>query len=54
MKIHEYQGKKLISEYGLPVARDEIARSPKEAANITERLGLKELRSIRGLMDIDR
>jgi len=31
--------KKLISEYGIPVPRGEITRSPEDAANIAERLG---------------
>jgi len=39
MKIHEYQAKALISEYGIPVPRGEIARSPEQAAKITESLG---------------
>ena len=39
MKIHEYQAKKLLSDYGIPVPRGEIARSPDEAAKITESLG---------------
>ena len=31
MKIHEYQGKSLLKEYGVPVPRGIVARTPEEA-----------------------
>jgi succinyl-CoA synthetase beta subunit len=31
MKIHEYQAKKLLRDYGIPVPRDEVAATPEKA-----------------------
>ena len=31
MKIHEYQGKAILKEYGVPVPRGIVARTPEEA-----------------------
>jgi succinyl-CoA synthetase beta subunit len=31
MKIHEYQGKALLKDYGVPVPRGIVARTPDEA-----------------------
>jgi succinyl-CoA synthetase beta subunit len=39
MKIHEYQGKAILSKYGVPVPRGEVAFSAQEAAAIARRLG---------------
>ncbi len=39
MKIHEYQAKKLLSDFGVPVPRGEVAYTPAEAAQIAEKLG---------------
>jgi len=39
MKLHEYQGKELFGEAGLPVPRGEVASTPEQAAAIAERLG---------------
>ena len=39
MKIHEYQAKNLLAEFGVPVPRGEVAMSPAEALGIAERLG---------------
>ena len=39
MKIHEYQAKSVLSRYGVPVPRGEVAFSPAEAADIARRLG---------------
>jgi succinyl-CoA synthetase beta subunit len=41
MKVHEYQAKALMAEYGIPVPRGEVASTPQEARAITERLGGK-------------
>jgi len=39
MKIHEYQGKALLKEYGVPVPRGIVARSPEEAEAAARELG---------------
>ncbi len=39
MKIHEYQAKKILSQYGVPIPRGEVASSPFEAYEIARRLG---------------
>ena len=39
MKIHEYQGKALLKEYGVPVPRGIVARSPEEAEKAAADLG---------------
>jgi len=39
MKIHEYQGKALLKEYGVPVPRGIVARTPDEAETATKELG---------------
>jgi len=39
MKIHEYQGKQILSRFGVEVPRGEVAFSPKDAAAIAARLG---------------
>jgi succinyl-CoA synthetase beta subunit len=39
MKIHEYQGKAFLREYGIPVPRGEVATSPRDARRIAEALG---------------
>lgn len=41
MKIHEYQAKALLSEYGIPVPRGRIAFTPAEAKNIARDIGGK-------------
>jgi succinyl-CoA synthetase beta subunit len=38
MKIHEYQGKALLKEYGVPVPRGIVARSPEEAESAAKEL----------------
>src|SRR3972149_8040549 len=38
MKIHEFQAKKLLSEYGVPVPRGRVASTPEEAKQIAEEL----------------
>jgi len=39
MKIHEYQAKAILAEYGVPVPKGEVALTPAEARNAAERLG---------------
>ncbi len=39
MKIHEYQGKALLKEYGVPVPRSIVARTPEEAEGAARELG---------------
>ena len=39
MKIHEYQAKQIMAEFGVPVPRGQVARSPQEARQVAEELG---------------
>ena len=39
MKIHEYQGKAILKEYGVPVPRGVVARTPEEAESAAKELG---------------
>src|SRR4051812_46729238 len=39
MKIHEYQGKQILKQYGVPVPRGIVARSPEEAESAARELG---------------
>lgn len=39
MKIHEYQAKKIFSEFAIPVPRGSVARNPEEAKRIAEEIG---------------
>src|SRR5207248_6997341 len=39
MKIHEYQGKAILKEYGVPVPRGIVARSPVEVEAAARELG---------------
>ncbi len=39
MKIHEYQARRLLEEYGIPTPRGEVASTPEEARRIGEELG---------------
>jgi succinyl-CoA synthetase beta subunit len=39
MKIHEYQGKAILKEYGVPVPRGGVARTPEEAEAAAKELG---------------
>jgi succinyl-CoA synthetase beta subunit len=39
MKVHEYQAKQLLVEYGVPVPRGKVARSASEAGAIAAELG---------------
>jgi len=39
MKIHEYQAKKLLAQYSVPVPKGDVARTPEEARKVAEKLG---------------
>lgn len=39
MKIHEYQAKKLLQEYGIPIPRGQIAKTYTEALQIAGKIG---------------
>ncbi|MBI4469608.1 MAG: acetate--CoA ligase family protein, partial [Acidobacteria bacterium] len=39
MKLHEYQAKALLREFGVPVPEGFVARTPSEAAAAAARLG---------------
>ncbi|MBM3172835.1 MAG: succinate--CoA ligase subunit beta, partial [Chloroflexi bacterium] len=41
MKIHEYQAKALLAEYGIPIPEGAVADSPAEAKSIASKLGGK-------------
>ena len=39
VKIHEYQAKQVLAQFGVPIPRGEVATSPYEAYEIASRLG---------------
>jgi succinyl-CoA synthetase beta subunit len=39
MKIHEYQAKKILKEFNIPVPRGEVVTAPADAKRVTEELG---------------
>jgi succinyl-CoA synthetase beta subunit len=39
MKMHEYQARKILSDYHIPTSRGRVAFSPEEAASVFETLG---------------
>jgi succinyl-CoA synthetase beta subunit len=39
MKIHEYQAKQIMSEYGVPVPRGRVVSTPQEARQVAQELG---------------
>ncbi len=41
MKLHEYQAKELLADYGIPVPRGKVARTPDEAHAAATELGTK-------------
>src|SRR5215212_7374320 len=41
MKIHEYQAKQILAEFGVPVPKGRVARTLQEARQIAEELGGK-------------
>ena len=42
MNLHEYQGKQLFAEYGLPVSKGYAVDTPKEAAEAADKIGGSE------------
>jgi succinyl-CoA synthetase beta subunit len=40
MKIHEYQAKQIMSEFGVPVPKGHVAATPREARQIAQELGV--------------
>jgi len=40
MKIHEYQAKQIMSEFGVPVPKGRVAATPQEARQIAQELGV--------------
>ncbi len=41
MKIHEFQAKKILKKYNVPIPRGEVAKTPAKAEKIAEKLGGK-------------
>jgi succinyl-CoA synthetase beta subunit len=41
MKIHEYQAKALLREFGVPIPRGDVAETPAQARAIAEKLGAR-------------
>ncbi len=39
MKIHEFQAKKILSDYKIPIPRGDVAKTPEEVKAIAEKLG---------------
>jgi succinyl-CoA synthetase beta subunit len=39
MKLHEYQAKAILAEYGIPMPKGEVAQTPAEVAAVAQRLG---------------
>ncbi|MCJ7511265.1 MAG: acetate--CoA ligase family protein, partial [Dehalococcoidia bacterium] len=39
MKIHEYQAKQIMSEYGVPVPKGRVVSTPREARQVAQELG---------------
>lgn len=39
MRLHEYQGKALLRDYGVPVPRGEVVTAPQDARRVAETLG---------------
>ena len=39
MKVHEYQAKELLRQYGVPTPRGEVVESPDEARSAAKQLG---------------
>ena len=39
MKVHEYQAKQLLREFGVPVPRGDVADTPARAREVATRLG---------------
>jgi succinyl-CoA synthetase beta subunit len=39
MKVHEYQAKAILTAYGIPAPKGEVARTPEEVAAVAQRMG---------------
>mgnify|MGYP001136467880 CR=1 FL=1 len=39
MRIHEYQAKRLLSEFGVPMPKGRLASTPEQAREAAERIG---------------
>jgi len=39
VKIHEYQAKQVLAQFGVPIPRGEVASNPYEAYEIAARIG---------------
>jgi len=40
LKLHEYEAKEILSKYGMPTPKGELATSPKQARDIATKLGI--------------
>jgi len=40
VNVHEYQAKQILSRYGLPIPRGEVATTPEQAREVAERFGV--------------
>ena len=43
MKVHEYQAKEIIKDYGVPVPKGRVAETPDESRKIAEEIGTKTI-----------
>ena len=41
MKLHKYQAKALLAQYGFPVSKGKVAFGPSEARDIADEIGNK-------------
>ena len=41
MKIHEYQAKQLLKQYGVPIPEGQVASNPEEVRSVAQGLGRK-------------
>jgi len=41
LKLHEYQSKRILAKYGVPIPRGDVATTPEEARTIAARLGAR-------------
>ncbi len=39
MKIHEFQAKKILSKFGVPIPKGEVAETPDQAREIADKIG---------------
>ena len=51
MNLHEYQGKQLFAEYGLPVSTGFVCSTPQEAVDAAAKMAEYGLREERGRME---